>query len=85
MTTLEKDLKQIGESYDTFTHLNQLILNWGQKRGWYIVLNRVHKKGWILYGLQNGGRQHYHEIGLKLLEDYFDSPITMLNKFITNE
>ena len=79
---LEKDLTEIGETYESFVELNKQILKWGNKNGWYIVLNRIPKKGWMVYGLQNGGKQNYHEIGLKLLEDYFDKPITMLNKFI---
>jgi len=83
MTTIEKELASIGETYSSFADLNQNILQWGEKRGWYIVLNRVPKKGWILYGLQDGGRQLFHEFGLPVLESYFDSPVTMLNRFIS--
>ena len=82
MTIIEKELKEIGENYQSFVELNELILKWGQKNNWYIVLNRIPKKGWLVYGLENGGKQNYHSIGLKLLEEYFDKPITMLNNFI---
>jgi hypothetical protein len=82
---IEKDLAEIGETYESFVELNKEFLKWGEKRGWNIVLNRLPKKGWRLYGLQNGGKQLNHEFGLKVLEDYFDSPITMLNKFIKME
>jgi len=82
-TQLEKELILIGETYDSFIELNKLIFIWAEKRGWYIVLNRLPKKGWIVYGLQNGGKQNVHEIGLKLLEDYFDKPTTSLQKFIS--
>ena len=82
-TKLEKGLFEIGETYNTWTELNAMILEWGQKRGWYILINRIPKKGWIVYGLQDGGNQTRHEIGLGILQDYFDKPVTMLNKFIT--
>lgn len=78
---LEKDLMQIGETYDSFTQLNKLFKDWGKKHDWYIVINRVPKKGWIVFGMK-GLTQHTHEIGLDVVEKYFDEPISMLNKFV---
>lgn len=81
-TSIETDLIKIGETYESFIGLNKQILAWGEKNSWYIIINRIPRKGWLVYGLNNKGKQNYHEIGLKLLEDYFDKPITMLNNFI---
>ena len=81
MTKLEQDLDVIGETYESFCDLNKLISEWAAKKDWYIVLNRIPKKGWLVYGL-HGCAQSFHYIDLYILEDYFDKPTTMLNEFI---
>lgn len=85
MTQLEKDLKEICESPDTLQQLRELINEYGKKRGIYFVLNRLPKRGWILYSLQDGGKQIWQEMGLGILERLFDSPITSLKKHLRME
>jgi len=83
-TQLEKDLYSIGETPETLALLNDEFLKWGKKRGWYITVNRINKKGWLVYGLNDNLQQHFNYIGIGILEDYFDKPTTMLNKFINS-
>ena len=85
MTAIAKDLKEIGETVNSLYDLNTLIMEWAQKRNWYIVVNRIPKKGWLIYGLNNEGQQLYSWCGLGVIGDYFDKPTTSLNKFINTK
>ncbi len=82
MNIKEKELKEINESGESLNFLNSLIGKWAEKRNWYIIINRVPKKGWLVYGLTENGKQLYQWCGVGAIEKYFDSPITSLNEFI---
>lgn len=81
MRQIEKDLKEIGESTETLLQLRELMYEWGKKKGLYIQINRIPKKGWLIYGLKEK-TQLFQWCGLGVLEEYFDSPITSLNRFL---
>ena len=82
LTQEDKDLAEIGETYDSLVDLRKLISEWAKKKGWDINIGRVSKRGWLVNGISPEGVHQTHEIALGVLEDYFDKPTTMLNKFI---
>lgn len=81
-TIKEKELNEIFETENSLNELNELIATWAAKRGWHIFINRVNKKGWVVYGINKDAQQLMQYCGIGVIEKYFDSPITSLNSFI---
>ena len=81
-TILEKELEQIGESWESFCKLSKKLSEIGEQNNFSITINRVLKRGWLVYGLTNNGNQVFNDIGLGTLKKYFDDPNLMMNEFI---
>ena len=79
---IDIELNDIGESMDTLNHLRGLLTEYGNKIDIYIQVNRIAKKGWILYTLQAKGAQITQTMGLGQLERLFDSPITFIKEHL---
>ena len=82
MKIIDKELKLINQDTDSLYTLNQKILDIGKGLNWYFVINRVNKVGWIVYGLENGGKQIRQEVGLNVLSRYFTETEIAINRFV---